>query len=172
MEPTVLSPLQLECCTLHRLLIEADPSVHSEPEGGQNYKVGLAVDGAADEKGRRHKVTLSFRLERPEDRPDQPLKRVEVDLEGLFALPDDAPQEMVDALVPGNCVAMLYGVMRGIVAQATGVTGPGPLWLPSVNVRALLADRLPKSNAPTEGKPKRIAARKRAPRREVATPDP
>lgn len=56
-----------------------------------------------------------------------------VGLVGLFHLPDDVDESLVSTLVPLNCLAILYGIARGVVAQATGMVPGGPFMLPPVN---------------------------------------
>lgn len=80
---------------------------------------------------------------------------IRVELVGLFHLPDDFDEEMVQRLVPLNCLAILYGIARGVVAQSTGMMPGGAFMLPPVNfVEAVKQKKTktPKTRSTTEKK--------------------
>jgi preprotein translocase subunit SecB len=164
-----ISPLQFDGCQLCKLVIAADPCGGAS-EGGPDFELGLEF--AVDEVERTvFRVLLGILATRPEGSTAQSVNRIEATVEGVFSLPPDAPDEAIHQLVPLNCFAMLYGVVRGIVAQATGLTADGCIWLPSVNFVALLqgaAEKAAMKSKPTSRK--KAPARKSAPRKGAKRP--
>jgi preprotein translocase subunit SecB len=120
--------------------VDACPETSGSLEVEPDYELEFGLGHIPlDEDDVSHQVTLAVAVT-PRDESPQPFSRVEAEVQGIFFLVEGVPPHVVEAIVPLNCYAMLYGVMRGIVAQATGLTEHGALWLPSVNFRALVGD--------------------------------
>ncbi len=58
---------------------------------------------------------------------------IEIGTAGVFEMPADTSEEVVKQFVPLNCLAILHGFARGILAQLTGLNPGGPLLLPAVD---------------------------------------
>jgi preprotein translocase subunit SecB len=158
MGDAIQSPLRLDGCRLCRLVIEAEPCSNLGG-GASDFQLGFDFD-VEEVEPTAFRVLLGVHATRPDGPAAQSLQRIEVVLEGRFSVPLDTPEETVRQLVPLNCFAMLYGVARGIVAQATGLTADGCVWLPSVNFLAILQNA---AREAAEAQPP--AARKATPRK-------
>jgi len=166
MSDAINSPIRLDGCRLCRLVVEADPC--SDVCGrGPDFELGFDLD-VQEIHPTAFAVLVGVRAVRPDDAAPQSLQRIEVTIEGRFSLPPDTPDEVIAQLVPLNCFAMLYGVARGIVAQATGLTPDGCVWLPSVNFVALLQGATRETEGdeeltPRTGSPRKQAAQRKEP---------
>ena len=65
----------------------------------------------------------------------------------MFELPADTSDETISQLVPMNCLAILHGFARGVVAQVTGLNDGGPFLLPTVNFVEALQKKSRKKKA-------------------------
>lgn len=59
--------------------------------------------------------------------------RIALRIAGYFHFEKETPKEMIGKLIAPNGLAMLYGVARGVVAQATANGRHGKFVLPSLN---------------------------------------
>lgn len=57
---------------------------------------------------------------------------VEVEITGFFSFPDGTDRKKMNLLVRVNGVSILYGILRGIVANNTGTFPHGKFLLPTV----------------------------------------
>jgi preprotein translocase subunit SecB len=87
-------------------------------------------------------VVLSIAIQPRKDFDEAPVSKVAVSLSGKFSVDSGASPEMRQKLVPFNCVAILHGVARGIVAAASGTCPCGPIILPAVNYVAIINKKL------------------------------
>ena len=60
-------------------------------------------------------------------------EQIHIEVWGLFSLSEDTPPEQIDQLRLWNAVAILHGIARGQIMQATGTCADGPFVLPSLN---------------------------------------
>lgn len=127
----------------------------------------------SDEPG-KWAIAMSFYLA-PDEDDALPCYEVEAQLFGFFDA-SEISADAVEYLVRVNGMTMLYGVMRGHVAGATGVFPMGKLVLPSVNMAAVVEtveeakreeiEEALREEAKAKKKPtgkKKAAAKKKAP---------
>ena len=131
----MLSPLELKRVVLETLEIHAsqkwEPSAATTTS--EDYVFGLdAVEVLQREDTLDFRITLGFRLRAVKDAVCR-FEKVRVRLVGYFSLPTGTDESLVNTLVPLNCLAIMFGIARGIVGQATGFVPGGPLLLPPVN---------------------------------------
>ena len=79
-------------------------------------------------------VQLEVSLELSKPLRGAPVQRVVGRLRGSFSLPPNTPDELVAKLVPANCLAVLYGILRGFVLQDTGACPGGGFLLPMLDM--------------------------------------
>ena len=160
------APLSLETINLRRLVIEG-PSLVEPTSEPPMLEPDVDFDMLQAEEGWTFFVTLSLSYTAIDgDARD----RIKIEIEGLFTLPEDTPEERVWQLVPGNCLAMLFGAARGIIAQSTGTTHRGAYCLPSMNFVPLI-EKKAREQAELVEEPaatKRSAGKKKAPARKKA----
>ena len=144
----MLSPLQLDDFTLNELHIArgiAGTSGADSPTSIEyTIEVGYDVSKApATNRGRRHRVTLAVRIESAKPDEPCPIRLVTGQVTGMFSLPKRASEELVTVLVPANCLAILYGVLRGIVIQATGGCPGGCFIMPTLDIVGIVRSAQP-----------------------------
>jgi preprotein translocase subunit SecB len=150
----MLSPLELKQATLGCLEVRVSDSWDMKPLVDDPCKYDYSLD--VDVRKRRNQWGFRVSLDvtfKPKEGDVCRLDCVRVALVGLFHLPDDTDKELVEKLVPLNCYAILYGIARGTVAQATGMVPGGPFMLPAVNFVETLKQkkkREPKEEALSE----------------------
>lgn len=64
--------------------------------------------------------------------------KIAIELNGLFSFPEGTPEEQIRQYVPLLCLTNLFGIARGIIAQATGNCAEGAFYLPLVNMTEIL----------------------------------
>lgn len=134
-----LSVMQLDSCVVRRLVVECqDAGEDREDESGTvDYRMTFSTE--------RHptlpwfRVRTDFEMRWPDDAPS-PFRNVVVGLTGEFRFAEDAPPELIEKFVPEVCLANLYAMARGVVAQATGMFPGGPLLLPLLNIHQMIKD--------------------------------
>ena len=65
---------------------------------------------------------------------------------GVFSFEPDTPQEKQEYIIHMSGPAMLYGIARGIIAQATALGPHGKYTLPSINFIELMEREAKKAN--------------------------
>ena len=126
------SPLNLEAFRL--LSLEMIDNQDFEPDQETDSKqLTINLDFAKNPEKNEFLVTLGINLTPEGDPSHFRFQKLNVFCQGLFSLPDDTAEDLVRQLVPLNCWAILHGILRGIVAQVTGVTDKGIFLLPTVN---------------------------------------
>ncbi len=169
-----LSSLHLDSCNLTRLLVEVPPlTVLSIDELREEYGVSdlsskFEVSPVSGAGALQFVIELSVAAEARPRAARQAWLTVQITLKGLFSLPNDTPEEDVQALVPLNGLAILYGIARGMVAQATGPTLHGALWLPAVSFVDLIGEQAQQAEHEA-AKARKASVRKTTPRKS-ATP--
>jgi len=87
----------------------------------------------------RYFVSLAFQLEAQDEDKPTPVKSVQARVAGTFSFAASTPEELLKQLVPVNCLAILYGILRGIIIQATGGCAGGCFILPSLDMHCVVA---------------------------------
>lgn len=164
-----MSPLQFDGARLCRLVIDAQPC---EKVLADSLGFDLGFEFGFENLGpRAYRVRLGVKAKGRRSPRGRELATIEAVAEGSFSASQEVPQSVIDQLVPLNCYAMLYGVLRGVVAQATALTAYGCIWLPSVNFVAVLQE----AEKAQRGKRKPTAKAKALPTKSPAskgTPSP
>jgi len=136
----MISPLQLREFYLEKLFMEVNDQFRPRDDS----PVEDAVECTLSTEVAKHPDKLDFMvltrvsLLPKADAANTRFHRLEVSIRGFFCLPEGTPEDVVKQLVPFNCVAILYGLARGFVSQATALTEHGTETLPTVNLLAAL----------------------------------
>ena len=112
--------------------IAIELSSHDNVPDGQTYSFDVKTNTFKNEDALTFKVHLIFHMA-PADEAVCRYDKINFEVVGIFDLPDDTDMSVVQQLVPANCLAMLHGFARGVIAQITGLNPGGPIMLPSVN---------------------------------------
>ncbi len=146
--------LQLEDYRLTRLVIEANTDVVREE--GKNSEVNILVDfdvlKAKDEP--RFLVPMIFKMKPGKNKKYCSFKKIEVEIDGYFRLSPEATEEEERNLIPYNCLAIIYGLMRGIIANNTGKLPGGVIILPTMNFLNVIRAKIEENKAEINNKQK------------------
>jgi len=131
----MLSLLRLNSVRVQRLVIRgrSDDSVLA---GRQEYLIVLSRKiGRTGDLSDRPWLEIRVRLTPDcEQAANQSFDEIDVIVKGHFSFAEEITEEMRAQLFPLTAVSMLFGVIRGIVAQATGMFPCGTFLLPPINV--------------------------------------
>jgi preprotein translocase subunit SecB len=150
----MLSPLQLERHWLDELQVVAAAPKTATP-GDDGYHITFDRTVRTTDEAHRFEVSLTVGL-KPVGRGAR-FRRIRAKMTGLFVVHPDCPAEVTDQLIPGNALAILYGLLRAAVAQTTGITRSGQLVMPTVTIPALIGDDVTVGESPKPG-PDSLAA--------------
>jgi len=149
----ILSLMTVEKTVLRSLNLTTNPSwgrgneskEPTIPEPVINYAVHKATDRP------KFSVLIDIRLDWSEG-PDSPFSSIQAVLSGFYSFPGETLEETMHDYVPTLCLVNLYGVARGLIAQATGLCAGGPFILPLVNMNEVVREFTQKLNASHEQK--------------------
>ena len=112
--------------------------------GLSNYDLIVEVSTRKKRDAMSFKVGLALTLKSVQGSPCR-YKKLHIHLVGVFDLPEDTQEELVRQLMPLNCLAILHGFGRGVLAQVTGLNPGGPVILPAVNFVEVLKSQQERS---------------------------
>ena len=135
----MLSPLQVHDVVLEEIAVVRGLPLRrgSRPPRQLHYNVGVDFDVVKrPRKGgpASFEVQLSLALELARPRRGASVQKVVSRLRGVFSFAPGTPDDLLNQLVPANCLAVLYGILRGIVLQDTGVCPGGGFLLPMLDM--------------------------------------
>ncbi len=140
-----LSLMRFDRCVLTSLAIETRSEVSEETASTPNQnaddeRVEVHINHSARHhvKLPRFWIQMTVELKWPDGEKSR-FRRIAFGLDGFFSLPEGLEQEKVQQYVPILCLTSLYGVGRGIIAQATGSCEGGAYFLPLVDMNKALA---------------------------------
>lgn len=90
---------------------------------------------------RKHVVTLELRVRSKKEAGAARFTRLDVRLHAIFTPDPEFGEEVIRQVIPGNCIAILHGVARGVVLAATSSCAGGPFLLPVINYQDLIAKK-------------------------------
>ena len=138
--------LQLEEFRLQGLHIEFNEDWFTREAIGSDRMEDYAVDPHVEilrradedtENGTEQlMVRLSIHCEPVDEQRLTRFKLIQTEVWGIFSIAEDTPEEHVEQFRLWNSVAILHGVARGQIMQATGTCYEGPFILPSLNYLA------------------------------------
>lgn len=137
----MLSPLRTQKIWLEEINVHL-ASDHAETET-EDYAVSINIDIRKKSDALSFRIGLGMEIV-PSEGAVCRYSRIAIRTIGIFELPNDAPQDFVEQVVPLNCLAILHGFARGVVAQITGLNDGGPFLLPAVNFVEALRQKQPK----------------------------
>lgn len=131
------SPLQLDAFVVNSLRFRANPGYKPGESGGGRVDVEPEV---LRHKSEPHKHALRLAVRYRSDAQDLGSAPYDVAIEGtgFFSVTEEVPDDEALELIVYNGSAMLYGLLRGQIAQATAFAPYGPLLLPTVNLVPVL----------------------------------
>jgi preprotein translocase subunit SecB len=167
----MLSPLQVRDVVVEEIAIVRGEPLPRGSRAPRQLQYNIAVDFDVRKRSRKgapplFDVQMSISLSLAEPLRGAPVQKVVGRLRGLFAFHPGAPKELINKLVPANCLAVLYGIARGFVLQDTGACPGGGFLLPTLDMYAIVEQKKAKGSvtaalqAATSTPRTRTAARK------------
>jgi preprotein translocase subunit SecB len=143
----MLSPLRLNKIYIEKLLVR---SCDEAPliAARQDYRMVLSHRNLLPSSGEDDFLEkwLELRVRLTPSEPKNPVcafKDIDIVVKGRFNFPAGISEKNRELLYPVNAVAILFGFIRGIVAQCTGMFANGSFLLPPIDVtKARKSNRL------------------------------
>ena len=145
----MLSPLQLKDYRLIKLSLDANEDFNPEDGKEGAYEVVCGYKTFKAENKPSFWVVLDISVKAKKQKRYCAVKKVTLKIGGVFDFPEDTSEEKIDDMVPYNCIAILYGISRGIVADLTGNIQGGKFILPVVSLADMINKQV-KLNKPIE----------------------
>jgi preprotein translocase subunit SecB len=155
MSPGNLSPLQLRSFRLVHLRVDANENyLRLFDEKDPYYDISTDFDVLKTKD--KMIFRIPFAIHMVGKSRNCKLKRLDIEIEGIFSLPDALAEETVESLVPYNCIAILYSLSRGLVSNVTGNIRGGSLLLPTLDFTNVISDKINRMKAEKKGTGKAI----------------
>lgn len=124
--------------------------VYQKPAKEQQVQIDIAFNIKRKGKEPLFMIAMTIELNKSKQAFATNAYYVYLKINGFFGFPKDTPEEMIQKMIGLNGVVMLFGVARGVVAQATANGAHGKFVLPAVNFVELI-----KKSSTTKSEPKR-----------------
>jgi len=130
---------ELETFNLSKLHVEALNSSDNN-EFSAMHSFAYDVLCRKDEP-RIKKLVMQYSLvpNQEDEKPRCPYA-INVEIEGVFSFPDVTPDDKIDYLCRVNGLTILYGILRGEIANVTGSFKKGKFILPTVMMQDVVQD--------------------------------
>ena len=135
-----VSPLQLSQYFVEELSLQINPDYLPGPEP-QFGDVQVAPNGPEHRTDGQKVLHLVVELRPAEDHWKSFPYMVKIAARGAFLLDGSLEQEEADRLLLFNGSAILLGLMRAQVAQATALCEYGAVWIPTLNLVDLFSSQ-------------------------------
>jgi len=135
------SQMQLEHFCVDYLEIKTKPHKSSEPRLTEttDRRLGIDFDVFRNEKNNEFLIPLKVEIT-AEDEYDC-FEKVAIHLKGIFSFNENTNEEEIKKYVPLLCLTNLFGIARGIIAQATSLCCDGPFLLPLINMNIVIKQK-------------------------------
>jgi hypothetical protein len=133
----MLSVLRLNEVRLEKLVIRANPNP-AMASAGEPYRISLTHSPVAMQTGGAdawHQLRVRL-IPTPGEPAGHSFSEIDVVVDGRFRFAEGTSGETQRLLYPVAAVSILYGLARGLVAQATGACPAGAFLLPPLDVSA------------------------------------
>ena len=135
------SLMSLNDCFVKSLTIETNAIVRPEKSVDlQPVNANIAVQHAIlrnDQQPNHFLLRLGITVTWDEECPTT-YKKIAIELQGFFSFPEGTTEEDIKQYVPLLCLNNMFGIARGIIAQATGNCAEGAFYLPLINMNEIL----------------------------------
>jgi len=123
---------------------------YQKPAKEQQGQIDIAFKAKRKGKEPSFMITMIIELNKSKQAFANNAYYVYLKINGFFGFPKDTPEEIMQKMIGLNGLVMLYGIARGVVAQATANGAHGKFVLPAVNFIELI-----KQNKKASDEPKR-----------------
>jgi len=135
-----VSPLQLEGHRVVRLLYELNPEFSGSGDKEIDYSLSVDFEVLKAEGAPLFQVPLVLKVKpaRVAGPSACPVRRLEIQVDGLFRFDDEVAEQVVHTLMPANAVAILYSLARGLVSGLVAGQPGAHRLLPTVDLTNVL----------------------------------
>jgi|GEM_PF-3264930 len=144
-----LSPLQLSSFHLIHFSVDVNENYKHFKDSEAEYDIGTEFDVLKANDKLLFRVPLVFHICAKAGNSGCRIKRLDMKVEGIFVLPEDLSEDMVQKLVPFNCLAILYSLSRGLILSITGNIPGGSFLLPTLDFTSIIREKILKEKAKT-----------------------
>lgn len=137
----MIAPLQLDDYWIDTLEIRAVQDIGGRAPAQNGVVPRLQFEIFRSPEGASYLIEMSIVLGKARVARGLPY-HLRLKLSGVFSFTPDTPEPTQTRMIHINGPAILYGVARGIVAEATGAGRHGKYVLPSVNLLPMAEKRL------------------------------
>jgi preprotein translocase subunit SecB len=140
--PALLADLRLDDIVVESLRLRTNFRTPRSIGGSAESPVlEVSVDILQAGNDLRFLISMTIRLNRQKADLDRFGYALDLDVLGFFSFPEGTSEHHVAHLIRLNAPSILYGVARGIAAQALALTPAGRVFLPSVNFVEIMKQR-------------------------------
>lgn len=148
-----LDDLIVEALSVRTNLTPPSASLH----GDQPLQIDVSVDILRSGDQPRFMVPLKVRMNHGKEAFKNSGYSLDISVVGFFSFDDGLSEDHISHLIQLNAPAILYGVVRGLVAQALAMTNVGKVILPSINFVEVMRTRAARSRG-VKGQVRRTVA--------------
>lgn len=130
------SLLNIDDYFIKEIKIKENPEYKKEERYKSNIKTTLNFKRKAREL--LFAIHMKIELNKTEEKSSAPPYNIYIDLIGFFSFAEDIDEETAKRMIAINGPVILYGVARGIIANATANFKYGKFVLPTVNFLKML----------------------------------
>ncbi|GBD99038.1 protein-export protein SecB [bacterium BMS3Abin07] len=135
---------------VEELTVKSNPQyVKEASEGGE---VGISFDIKRKGKEPLFMISMSIKINKSKETFSLVPYRLSLKINGFFSFPEGTDEETIKKMIGLNGLVILYGIARGVVAQATANCLHGKFILPSMNFVELVKKKAHPSKKPSHKK--------------------
>jgi preprotein translocase subunit SecB len=123
---------------------------YKKPAKEQEGQIDISFNARRKGKEPLFMITMTIELNKSKQAFANNAYYVFLKINGFFGFPKETGEETMQKMISLNGLVMLYGIARGVVAQATANGAHGKFVLPAVNFVELI-----KTGSITKSEPKR-----------------
>jgi len=139
--------LNINDYAVEELTVKGNPE-YQKPSKEQQGQIDIAFKMKRKGKEPLFMITMIIELNKSKKAFIANAYYVYMKINGFFGFPKDTDEETMQKMIGLNGVVMLFGVARGVVAQATANGAHGKFVLPAVNFVELIKNSKISSNEP------------------------
>lgn len=140
----MLALLNFEEYFVEEISVKTNPQF--EKKGQNEGEIAISFDIKRKDMEPRFMIPMEIKLNHSKKDSFNAPYQVMLKITGFFSFPKGTDEETIHKMIGLNGLSILYGVARGVVAQATGNCPHGKFILPSVNFIELMKAKSKKTH--------------------------
>jgi preprotein translocase subunit SecB len=136
----MLGLLNFEEYFVEEIYVKAKPKF--EKKGRNEGEIAISFDIKRKDMELRFMIPMEIKLNHSKKDSFNAPYQVILKITGFFSFPKGTDEETIHKMIGLNGLSILYGVARGVIAQATANCPHGKFILPSVNFIELMKSKM------------------------------